>query len=116
MPGAVQALAQPILRIPTLGLELHAQSTLPTGLAGLRAAPWDNVFGFNLSPENALPGLNLVGSGSDAQRQETNWFEETRPESALPSSSDTVPTPTSPGAEDSTSLIPPQLPSGYTRL
>ncbi|GEP56683.1 hypothetical protein [Reyranella soli] len=108
--GAAQALAQPILRIPTPDLELLAQSTLPTGLAGLRAAPWDNVFGFNLSPEKALLGLNLVGSGSDAQRRETNWFEETRPESALPSSSDTAPTPTPPGAEDSTSLIPPQLP------
>lgn len=107
---AAQAPAQPILRAAVPSLKLLAQSTLPTGLAGFRARPWDTVPSFNLMPENALLGLNLVGTGSDTQHQETNWIEGTRPGAAPLPYSDTAPMPTPAGVEDSTSFVPPQLP------
>lgn len=105
---AAQALPQPVLDFPSPNLALLAQSTLPTGMAGFRAGPWNNVPGFNVRAdiENGLP--DLIGSGSDAQHQETNWFAEPRPESAEPPYADATPTP--PGVDELTSVVPLQLP------
>ena len=114
--NAAQALARPILRVPTPSPELLAQSALLIGLAGFHARPRDNVPDFNLRIENALPGLNLLGSRSDAQRQEATWLDETRPESAPSLYSDTAPTLTPPGMEDSTQLVPLQLPEWLHKL
>lgn len=103
------ALAQPILELLTPNLELLAQSTSPTGMAGFPEGSW-NIPGFNVRPETGNASPALISTGSDAQRQETNWYAAPRPESAAPPYSDAAPTPTPPSAEDWTSVVPPQLP------
>jgi hypothetical protein len=87
-----------------------AQSALPTGLAQFRAGRQDDVPGFNFRLlEDAVPGFNLVESGSGVQRQETPWSDGTPP--APPQYSDTAPTLTPPlGVGDSIQPVPPQLP------
>jgi hypothetical protein len=50
-PDAAQALAQPILGLPTPSPDFLVQSALPTGLAQFRAARQDDV----LSPERNMP-------------------------------------------------------------
>ena len=110
-PDAAQALAQPILGFPTPSSAFLAQSALPTGLAQFRAGRHDDVPGFNFMLLNdAVSNFNHAGSGSDAQRQETTWPEEVRPEPEQLPNSHTAPSPTPPATKGASSLISPQLP------
>jgi hypothetical protein len=74
------ALMQQIFRSSAPNPQLFAQSIPAAGLAGFRTTTQDDIPGFKLRLEDAMPRFNLTENESGVQRQETTGFDGTRPE------------------------------------
>lgn len=79
-PYTTPALMQQILRSSAPNPQLFAQSIPPAGLAGFQTTTQDDIPGFRLRLEDAMPRFNLTENEGGVQRQETTGLDGARPE------------------------------------